>query len=147
MLILYFNISEAHLRVEKLTKEYGGDCHHVSRVIARSIAQAFDGKPEQALKLLDKLRCQMETAVQSRLRSSNAIAYVIIVALFLALISLVSVFDDVNWLPFNAVVIDRYSTLATISRLTLIPSAASSFKIRSVVMSCFSPSFSSLFRI
>ena len=104
----YFKISDAHLRVEYLRKEYHGDPAYVNRVIARSVAQAFDGRPDEAGKQLEELRSKMEASVASRRRmnyvKANGLGCLLIVSALVALSSLICVTDSLRglgWYPFS----------------------------------------------
>ncbi len=136
----YFKISAAHLRVEYLRKEYGGDKRRkyflrVNRVIARSVAQALDGHPHEALKLLEELRSQMEARVASRRRmkyvKTNGFVCVVIVSALIALSWLICEPDSlrilgwnpsnprtgIDWFPFDRSVFELYLKLFILGAL------------------------------
>ena len=89
--------------------------YYADRMLARGMAQAFEGEPEGALVVLQTVAQRLTTMIEGYYRrryiSWNAVSLVLVLsALFILLLLLPSLAIE-RWFPFDLAVVDRYSRL------------------------------------
>ena len=88
-------------------------------MLARGMAQAFEGYPDEAREMLDDLNDNISTAIEGTYRMryliANAAVTALVVVLLTGLLSLLGSgaipVGEKNWFPFTADVVERYAKL------------------------------------
>lgn len=119
-----YEISEQRANIESLREHSATrdrDRGFAARMLARCMAQAFEGHPDRALAVLKVVTTRMEAAIEGRYRmyyvAANAAALIVLLSALLTLIFFLPTLKEFEFFTFDIAEIDKYARLAIFGAL------------------------------